>query len=298
METRLFEYFLEVTRTGSFASAARVLDIDPSIISRSISQLETELGARLFQRTTRTLALTEAGERFKNKIEDVVSEIDHIRDEIGPDNTSLKGRLCISASVAFGQTCIMPIVDKFYKAYPDIQLVLKFTDRNVDMITEKVDLAIRLAPSLDIDVIVSKLMDTHYSVCASPDYLKKNGALKNIQDFSTMDSVCFDLPEFRRRWLFKKKGGSIVEIPLKPKLVISNALGVRDATLQGLGIAMLPNWLIRNELRNGTLVDLSPTYSVTATDFETAAWLIYPNRSFLPRKTRLAIDFLRQEIGL
>lgn len=296
MDTRLFHKFLEVARVGSFAAAARSLDVDPSVVSRAVSQLEAELGVRLFQRSTRSLALTEAGERFRNRIEGVVAELDQICEEIGPSTMTSRGKLCISASVAFGQTCLVPLLEEFFEIYPDIKLELKLTDRNVDLVSERVDLAIRLAPILEIDVIAAKLMNTHYGVYASPAYIHTSKAPDNIEDLAACDTVCFDIPEFRKRWIFRDRNGRMKEVQLKPRIVISNALGVRDATLQGLGVALLPSWLVSDEVKSGKLVNVFPDYEVAATDFDTAAWLIYPSRSFLPQKTRLAIDFLRSKL--
>lgn len=294
MDTKLFDCFLEVTRAGNFAGAARSLGIDPSAVSRAISQLETELGARLFQRTTRRLTLTEAGELFRRRIEGVVSEIAQIQDELTQEDELPRGRVCITTSVAFGQTCLVPLLDQFFSTYPDIELELKLTDHNADLVAERVDFALRLTPAPEQDVVAAKLMRTHYRVCANPTYLKTNRP-SEISDISELSTICFDIPEYRRSWLFKFED-SITEVPIKPKLVISNALSVRDATRAGLGVALLPNWLIQEDLADGCLIDLFPEHEVTATEFDTAAWIIYPSRAFLPRKTRLTIDFFRDNI--
>lgn len=297
MDTKLFHQFLEVARSGSFAAAARVQNIDPSAVSRAVSQLEAELGVRLFQRTTRSLALTEAGARFRSKIEGVVSEIEQICDEVGPRNTSPKGRLCVSASVAFGQACLVPLLGAFFERYPEIDLELKLTDTNVNLISERVDLAVRLAPTLDLDVVATKLMPTTYGVYASPAFVQSAKAPTTVADIATTDTLCFDLPDYRKRWIFRDSQGETSEVMLRPRAVISSALGVRGAALQGLGVALLPSWLVGSDIASGALIKLFPYYAVTATDFDTAAWLIYPSRSYLPHKTRLAIDFLRTHVA-
>jgi len=294
MDTRVFEHFLEVVRSGSFAAAARKMDMDPSVISRSIKNLETDLGVRLFQRTTRSLSLTEAGEQFRSRIEGLVFEIENIKNDFAEQNSLPKGRLCITASVAFGQMCITPHIDHFRKQYPDIDLELKFTDRNVDLVAENVDLAIRLAPSLDIDVITSKLMSTRYRVCASPEYLQGSPNILEPHDIQKHRPVCFEIPAFQKRWIFKKDTKDLIEVPVNPGLVVSSALAIRELTLRGMGPSLLADWLIMDDLEQGTLVDVFPKYEVTATNFDTAAWLVYPSRAFLPYKTRVAIDFLRK----
>lgn len=297
MDTRFLTIFLEVVRSGGFAAAARNLDQDPSSISRSIAALEDQLGARLFQRTTRKVSLTEAGGHFAARIEPILAELDQAREDIRTDSAKPKGKLSLSASVAFGQVCVMPHVSAFLERYPEIELDLKFTDRNVDLVAEHVDLAIRLGPSVGVDVIAAKLRNTRYRVCASPEYLRKYGKPRRPRELTNHRCVCFDLPDFRTRWSFKLDGGAIEEIGVTPRITVSGALALRDAALAGLGPALLADWLIGGDLSDGTLIDLFPKHDVTATTFDTAAWLLYPSRIFLPRKTRVLIDFLRKRLG-
>jgi len=296
METRLLDTFLEVAHRGSFAEVARALRMDPSSVSRAVSLLEREVGARLFQRTTRRLALTEAGEQFLARIEPIMAELKEAQVEVASSNSQPRGRLCLSASVAFGQICLMPLVPLFMERYPEIDLNLKFTDRNIDFVSDRVDLAVRLAPSVEADVVGTKLMSTRYRVCASPDYLRRAGPITAPSDLADHPAICFDLPDYRRRWIFRDQAREEIRVGIHPRLVISSILAVRDAALAGLGPTLLTEWLIRDDLEAGSLVDVFPDHDVTATGFDTAAWLLYPSRSFLPRKTRVAIDFLRQRL--
>lgn len=297
MDTRLLTIFLEVVRTGGFAAAARNLDQDPSSISRSIAALEEELGARLFQRTTRKVSLTEAGGQFAARIEPLLAELEQTRDDIFSGNAKPKGRLCLSASVAYGQTCIMPHVPEFLERYPDIDLELKFTDDIVDLVAENVDIAVRLGATIDANLIAAKLMDTRYRVCASPNYIRKHGRPELPRDLSEHRCACFDLPAFRTRWLFKHENEPAEEIAIAPRLTLSGALALKEALLEGLGPALIGEWMISEELDSGHVIDLFPNHEVTATTFETAAWLLYPSRAYLPRKTRVMIEFLREKLG-
>lgn len=294
MDTKLLDIFAEVARTGGFAAAARVLDLDPSAVSRAVATLEEDLGARLFQRTTRRVALTEAGARFLVKVEPILAELEEAREDLRDDEALPSGGLTVSASVAFGQTCIMPHVPDFLARYPDIDLTLRFTDRNVDLVADRIDLALRLGPQINGDVIAAKLMDTHYRICATPDYMKTAPPLAAPEDLSAHSCLCFDLPGFDKNWLFRKY--TVREVPIRPRLRVSSALALRDAALAGLGPALLADWLVDEDIRSGRLLDLFPDHDVTATTFDTAAWLIYPSRSFLPRKTRVMIDFLRERL--
>lgn len=296
METRLLDTFIEVVRCGSFAAAARNLQQDPSSVSRAIAILERDVGVRLFQRTTRQLSLSQAGSQFLARVEPIVTELALAREEVQSTNVCPRGRLCLSASVAFGQICVMPLVSEFLQLYPEIDLELKFTDRNVDFVSERVDLAIRLGAEIEVDVIGTKLMATRYRVCASPEYIARSGQPKTPDEMASHPVICFDLQDFRNRWFYKNKQGATIEVDIKPKVTISSALALREAALSGIGPTLLADWLISNDLQTGRLVDFFPEYEVTPTTFDTAAWLLYPSRSFLPRKTRVMIDFLRHAL--
>lgn len=297
MDTRLLAIFLDVVQAGGFTAAARRLEQDPSSISRAIAALEDQLGVRLFQRTTRKVSLTEAGRQFAARIEPLLNELELAREDVRAESTAPKGKLCLSASVAFGQICVMPHIGAFSQRYPDIELELKFTDRIVDLVAERVDLAIRLGPSVEADLVASRLMTTRYRVCASPAYIRQHGRPKRPSELAAHRCVCFDLPDFKARWLFRAASGALEEVIITPRITVSGALAVREAAIAGLGPALLADWLVARDLRSGALEELLPRQAATATSFSTAAWLVYPSRSFLPRKTRVMIDFLRERLG-
>jgi DNA-binding transcriptional LysR family regulator len=204
-----------------------------------------------------------------------------------------KGALRLTASVAFGETCLSPLVPAFRDAYPELRLELIFTDQNVDLVAEQIDLAIRLAPVIEGDLVCAKLFDTRYRVCASPGYLAKQPALTKPSDLETHDALLFALPGYRTRWLFRDRDGRTRDVRVTGSVITSNALTLRQNMLHGLGPALLADWLIDDDIREGRCTDLFPEYQVTATSFDTAAWLVYPSRRFLPEKVRCMIDFLR-----
>lgn len=294
MDIETLSTFINVARQGSFAAAARMVNIDPSLISRAIAGLEQELGLRLFQRTTRQMTLTEAGTLYLARVEAVLDELGDARDAALALNSSPHGRLRLSASVAFGQTCIVPLLGAFRERYPDIDLELILSDDNLDLVSEQIDLAIRLAPSIAGDIICAKLFDTRYRVCASPEYLSTAPQLRGPEDLGAHDAILFTLKDFRTRWTFRDQAGENIDIPVKGHITLSTALAVHETMLAGLGPALLPNWLVDEDIAQGRCVHLFPNYDVTATTFETAAWFIYPSRQFLPNKVRVAIDFLRE----
>jgi len=296
MDTALLRVFLDVVKRGGFAAVARDSNVDPSSISRAIATLESELGARLFQRTTRKLTLTEAGESFLARVGPLVDELERAREEVAMIGAEPSGTLRLTASVAFGQLCLVPLLPAFCSAFPRLNLELLMTDSNLDLIADRIDLAIRLAPSYRGDVIGSKLFATRYRVVASPAYLAREGAPKTPHDLRARNCLRFPLPDFRERWLFRR-GAVLEEVPVHGSLVLSTALALRSAAIDGLGPVLLADWHVREDFAKGRLVDLFPDHEVTATSFDTAAWLLYPSRKYLPHKVRATIDFLRLHLG-
>ena len=288
---------LQVARLRSFAAVARSKHVDPSSISRSIAQVEADLGLRLFQRTTRRLTLTEAGALYLARAEAVIDELDEARDAAMAIQSGPRGTLRLTASVAFGETCLSPLVPAFRAKYPELRLELIFTDQNVDLVSEQIDLAVRLAPAIEGDLVCTKLFETRYRVCASPDYFARMPALRTPEALQDLDALLFALPGYRSRWLFRDREGKVSEVPVDGSVVTSNAVTLRQNMLNGLGPALLASWLIDGDIREGRCIDLFPEYDVTATSFDTAAWLVYPSRKFLPNKVRCMIDFLRSRLG-
>ncbi|MBE9014637.1 LysR family transcriptional regulator [Chroococcidiopsis sp. CCALA 051] len=297
MDFSVLQIFVEVMRQGSFAAVARDRNIDPSSVSRAIAGLEEELGIRLLQRTTRQLSPTEAGMAYFQRIEPLVEEMQQAID-IATDVTGQpKGTLRVTASVSFGLKCIVPLLSSFSVMYPDLTVDLLLTDAIVDLLAERIDVAVRLGPLADSTLIAQQLMRTRYSVCASPDYLKRWGQPQKLSDVEQHNCLLFPLAGFRSRWIFMDKNGDKSEIPVRGRVVISSAIALQQCAIAGMGLALLPHWLIDEDLNNGKLVNVFPDYQVTATDFNTAAWLIYPSRAYVPLKVRVFIDFLKKHIS-
>lgn len=295
MDIESLRIFVEVIRRGSFAAVARDRNLDPSSISRVVAALEDELGTRLLQRSTRRMGLTEAGSLFVGRIEALVNELDHARDEALAAGAGPVGTLRLTATVAFGHQCLLPLLPSFRALFPALKLELLLTDAYLDLVSERVDLAIRLGARLDTSLIGVKLFDTRYRVCVSPEYLARH-PLRIPEDLSTHQCILFTLPEFRLRWLFRDRTGIVTEVPIDGEVMISSALALRQCALAGMGPTLLADWLIDDDIAQGRLIDPYPSYHVTATDFETAAWLLYPSRAYLPNKVRVMVEFLKQNL--
>ncbi len=284
--------FLDVARKGSFAAVARDRAIDPSSVSRGIAALEASVGTRLFQRSSRVMVLTEAGELYKARLPAVIEELARVRDEASSIRSDPVGILRMTASVAFGERCLLPLLPAFRDSFPRLRLELLLTDGNLDLLAERIDLAVRLGPSVRADVIGERLLTTRYRVVASPAYLAAAGVPDAPAALRDRPCLLLSLPEFRTRWIFRTAAVE-EDVAVGGQFVMSSPLALRSGALVGLGPTLLPDWLIGEDLSAGRLVDLFPAHEVTATTFDTAAWLLYPSREYMPRKTHAAITFFR-----
>ena len=295
MDTQALRTLQLVAHHRSFAGAARVLDVDPSSVSRVVASVEAQLGLRLFQRSTRQLSVTEAGALYLARVGPLLDDLDLARDAAAQVGARPSGRVRLTASVAFGQEVIVPHLADLRDTLPEIELDMLFTDQMVDLLAAQVDIAIRLAPAPKDDLISTRLMSTRYRVVVAPSYVATHGHPRRPQDLETRDCLRMSLPDYRTEWRFRDAQGDGA-VPVSGPFVMSNVLALRAAARSGLGPALLADWMTDGDIARGALVDLFPNHAVTATSFDTAAWLLYPSRAYLPAKVRAVIDFLRARI--
>jgi DNA-binding transcriptional LysR family regulator len=315
MDITSLRTFIDVAHSGSFAATARKSGLDPSQVSRTIAALEDELGFRLFQRSTRRLALSEAGQEYLNRVAPLYEELELAR-EVGQTLTQQpQGVLRVTASVAFGVTCIVPLLREFKSLHPKLIVDLVLTDTVLDLVSENIDLALRLSAGNDYRFIGSKLMDARYLVCASPAYLRQAPPLTHPAELNQHECVVFPIPGYRNRWHVRKlaahsskknrKTSKAVDEQLDEQFdvnihggtIISTALGTHRAAVVGLGPALLPDWLANEAIQAGQLIHLFPEYDITASDYQTAVWMIYPSRKYQALKVRVLMEFLKQRLG-
>jgi DNA-binding transcriptional LysR family regulator len=284
---------VDVARRGSFAAAARERGVDPSAVSRAVAAVERDLGFRLFQRSTRQLAPTDPGALYLRRAAAALEEMDGARDDALAAHARVAGVLRATVSIAFGLKRVVPLLPELRARHPDLSVDLVISDANLDLIAEGIDLAVRLgARPPQAGLIAMKLAATRYRACASPEFLAANTPIGEPADLSERECVLFPYSGYRSKWRFRARSGDIVETPVSGALMLSSALAVHDAALRGLGVALLPCWLIAADVKAGRLVDIFPEHDVTATEFDTAAWIVYPSRAYIPRKLRAFIDFL------
>jgi DNA-binding transcriptional LysR family regulator len=284
------EVFASVAAGGSMSLAAKDLGLSPAVISKRIRRLEEKLGARLFQRTTRQISLTEAGSGFYQRVLAVLEGLEEAEDFVSGRSNNLTGTLKISASTSFGRMHIAPHLRGFMERYPDLAINLVLSDEFTDIVAGGFDLAIRIADLGDSSLVAKRLAPVRRVLCASPDYVAQYGAPKNVEDLKS--HRC--LPAHNNDlWRLIGPDGPVQFRP-EGMLITNSSEVIREAVISGLGIALRSTWDVGQELKDGRLVQIMP-------DFEGSKHItlsaVYPSRSFLPAKVRLFIDYLAALYG-
>lgn len=279
------EIFTRVAASGSMSSAGRELGLQPAIISKRIKRLEERLGTRLFQRTTRQISLTEAGEGFHKRVVAALAGLEEAEAFVSGRSGEVRGRLKISAPTSFGRMHVAPHLKAFFDLYPEIRVQLILTDEFQDIVAEGFDLAIRIAELDDSSLVARKLAPVKRVLCATPDYVARHGMPAEIADLDR--HICIPAHN-NAHWHLTGPDGAVVLKPEGPLLTNSSEV-VRETVLAGLGIALRSSWDIGPELKAGQLVRVLPAWEGSA---NVGLYAVYPSRQFLPAKVRAFIDFL------
>lgn len=281
--------FVEVVEKGSFAAVAQRKGMNPSSISRSIQNLEQMLKIRLFQRNTRHLFLTQAGEIYYQSVKPLLEEFSVLHQRAHDIQNSLKGTLKMTLPPGFAEHLVLPILPKFMAMHPELQLDLVITDECQDLEKEQIDLGIRIGPISEPSWIAKPLLNFGLQVCAAPN-ISDIATLQHPNQLSSHPQVLAFLSQSHWRFLHKPSGQSTV-VDTLPRINSSSVNAIHQLCLQGNGIAILPGWLIADDVQQGRLVPLFAEYEICM-EHSLQAWLIFPSKAYLPNKTRQMIDFL------
>ena len=287
------EAFVRVAETKSFSEAARRLRNSKSLISRQVAALEAELGVRLFHRTTRSLSLTEEGRGYHAQVTRILNDIAEANLSVSQSQAAPRGRLRVSAPMSFGILHLAPAIRDFLTRYPEVELDLSLNDRFVDVVDEGFDLAIRIGRLPDSSLVARRLARHRMILCASSDYLKQHGALKDPDDLKQHQCLCYSTNSLAPEWLFATKDGKPWPVAIAGPLHANNGDVLRRAALQGLGITYLPSFIVGADVQASTLVSLLPEFVPT----DTAIHAVYPHTRHLSPKVRAFIDFLAERYG-
>lgn len=281
--------FVEVAESGGFGRASVRLKMSKSIVSRRVARLETELRAKLLSRTTRGIVVTEAGVSFKEHADRVIAELTAAREAVDQDGDDLSGELRIAAPLSFGTAHIAPLIAELASRHPKLRLQTAYSDRRVDLIADHFDVAIRLGVLPDSSLIARRVAPLHAVVIASPDYLKRHGTPRELADLRRHET----LTRSERSWQFVD-GKRTVSIAVTGRFESDSGEALVAAALAGLGIALLPTFLVGTHISTGALVPILREFSVP----EAGIYIVRPPPAgHMPRKVRVLSELLIERFG-
>jgi DNA-binding transcriptional LysR family regulator len=288
--------FARVVDTGSFWAAARRLNISKSAVSARVQRLEDRLGIRLLNRNTRRLSLTEAGAAYYRHCARILVEAEAAEQAANALQREPRGTLRVSAPDSFGSMHIAPAVPAFLKRYPELAIDINLSPAYVDLVDERLDLAIRIGVLEDSALVVRKLAPSRQVLCAAPAYLKERPAPRIPADLAGHNCLCANLLAVSDQWRLSGKNGnknSEVRVTVSGSVRSNNAEMLRQAALEGVGIAALPTWAVAEELRSGRLKRVLTAWAPPVSTI----YAVYPGNRLMSMKVRAFVDHLARRFG-
>lgn len=287
------QIFSQVVKEGSLSAAGRALGVSSAVVSKRLQRLEEQLGARLVNRSTRRLGVTEAGAKYYEYCVRALAELEEAEALITHGNGLPKGTLRVTVPAAFGRLHIAPLVPGFLARYPDLRLSLHLSDSTVDVIDAGYDLAVRIGDRKDSSLVARHLGVDRRLVVATPAYLERWGEPRTPAELAQHNALLFSNPSPLDRWPFIDREGNRHEVKVYGNFETNTCEALREALLAGVGLALRPTWDVGKDIQSGALKVLLPDY--TQPSFTIQA--VYPSRRHLSQKVRVFIDTLREAIG-
>ena len=287
------EAFVRVAETQSFSEAARRLRTSKSAVSRNVGALEAELGARLFNRTTRSLNLTEAGRAYFERVSRILAELGEADRTLGQLQASPRGRLMVSAPMSFGFLHLAPALPDFLARFPEVEVDLSLNDRFVDLVDEGFDLALRIGALPDSSLMARRISPIRRTICASADYFRRHGAPQRPEDLKEHECLRNSNVARTQQWRFVDEDGKPLLVPVSGRVSANNGDALRIVALAGFGVASLPTFIVGADLRAGALVPALDHF--VPQDLAMSA--VYPHSRHLSPKVRGFVDFLVDRFG-
>ncbi|MGK0685797.1 LysR substrate-binding domain-containing protein [Serratia marcescens] len=281
--------FVAVAEGGSFAAAAEKLHLTRSAVSKIVSRLEARLGVMLFMRTTRSLSLTDEGALYYEHCRQALANIQAAEHQLDSGKMQVSGRLRVSVPVLFGHLCIAPLLTALANEHPLLALEISFSDRRIDLVDEGFDLAVRIGELADSGSLIAR---HGMLLCASPDYLWRSGEPSTLDALSRHQAVGYLHAGTVLPWQLRGENGELQLFRPPAKMMMDDMQGIVDAVSAGAGIAWLPEWLVRDRLVVGTLVEIMRGESSLSFPVN----VVWPYMPYQPLKVRLAVDKLVAEL--
>ena len=279
--------FIAVCDASGFAAAARRLRVSPSVVTRQVANLEQHLGARLLQRTTRSIGLTEAGQRFLERARKIVSDLGEAERAAQDERAEPSGTLAVAAPLLFGRLHVAPMLTRFMQKFPQVGAELQLSDRIVNLIEDGIDVAIRIGHLPDSQLIVRRLGETRRVVVASPGYLRKHGRPKHPDELARRDTIAFMGVVPTVDWRFGT-GGKETSVRVTPRLVTNSGDAAVGYALEGGGLALALYYQVRDAIAQGELIEVLAPFSPLAMPIQA----VYPSSRLVSNKVRAFVDML------
>jgi len=284
------QLFVRVVETGSFTAVAREAGQGQPSISKRIGQLEEHLGVRLLNRTTRTLSLTDDGQSYYEHCRRILGDIDEAEARVGRRRIAPSGLVRLGTPVVFGRLHVVPRLKRFLELYPQVAVELIMGDRFSDLVEEAIDLSVRIGNLADTSLVGRLIGTTSRLTVATPGYFARHGTPRHPSDLAEHNCIVYTQLGTVDEWHFQGPEGAI-RVKVKGNFRGNNSEAIREAVLEGIGIAVVPTWILRDELEQGRLQCVLKDYEPRQLPIR----IVYPSRHHLPAKVRVLADFLTQE---
>jgi DNA-binding transcriptional LysR family regulator len=285
------QLFMRVVQTGSFSAAGRQIGASPATVLRAVNALEDSCGVRLMNRTSRKLTLTEAGELYHSKLENILGEIDDLNSELSQLQHTPRGTLRIHSRVSLGIRHLAPLLPKFLATYKELKIDLRLSDSPIDLAEENIDVALRVGDITGASFVMRKLVSSPRITCASPEYLRRHGLPQCPQDLMAHNCLTFRSTENHPVWRFRR-GAELTELQIAGSLQADSGDVLREVALQGLGIVLLPAWSVGEDLKAGKLLGLLLDHDATPFSFDDEIYIVTHRARHRSLKVRLFLEFL------
>lgn len=286
--------FIRIVETGSFTATADVLGLTQSTVSKSVSRLEERFGTRLLNRSTRKFSLTEAGSTLYERGKRALVEIEELEVEVARLQAEPRGMLRVSAPTSFGALHVAPMLPAFLERYPALTIDLQLDDRQIDLVEEGFDCAIRIKELGDSTLVAKRIAPCRQVICAAPEYLRRHGRPRTPEELKRHPVLVYTYRASLGEWTLRGPDGETTKIETRARLSSNSGIALTQAAIGGLGIVVPPKFYVARELEQGRLEAILDDHTVLPA---LNIYVIYPERRYLSPKIRAFVDFLDEQIG-
>lgn len=280
--------FVRVVQEGSFTAAAASLDLSKGAVSKYVSRLESELGARLLNRTTRSLTLTEAGKDFYDRASRAIEALEEAAEDVTEQAGVPRGHLRVAAAPFYASEILAPRLHEFHSRFPEVTVELLLDNRLIDLVADRVDVAIRMSAPEDSSLVMKKIDEIPVVECAAPEYIERHGRPGTPRELSEHACLIYTMSPRPHQWPFVGDDGGQYTVTVRGPFELNDDHAMRQLAFDGLGVIRMPKLFLQDALDQGRLIQLWPDHVSTRVTFAA----LYPSRTGMPAKARAFIDFV------